>query len=107
MPMSFADLQLAVSVSRESARHDGARIRAQSHGATHNFEVALVLHEIDDRVRRLGFDFARVRMIQTADVSRELDAGELHAVADAEERHAILARETNREELAFDATRSE
>src|SRR5215469_9120584 len=107
MPVALRDLELAVSFRCDSARSQAARIRSEAHRSAERLKIALVLHEIDHRIRRLRLDLARVRAFEAADVARELDARQLHAVADAEERHAIFARMPDRKQLALDAPSAE
>src|SRR5215469_716058 len=75
MPVALADLILSVEAMGERAWSDMAGIGTQAHRAAHRLQIALVLHEIDDGVQRFRLDLARMRLVESAHVARELDAG--------------------------------
>ena len=105
--MALADLELAVRARRLASLFERARVRPEPHRPAVHFEVALVGHEVDHRIGRRLVDLARHRLGQLADVARELDARELHAVADAEERNLRSRARAGSPQLALDAARAE
>src|SRR5690606_28125399 len=70
-------------------------------------DPALVGHEIDDGVRRVGDELGGVRAVHAADVSGELDDRALHAEADPEERDLALSRVAGGLDLSFRAAIAE
>ena len=60
MAVPFADVELAIRFGGQRPRREPARVRTEPHRAAHDLEVTLILHEIDDRMRRLRLDLARV-----------------------------------------------
>ena len=68
--VSLADVEDTVGLGRKRSRYQSARIGAEPHRPAHHLEVSLILHEVDDRMRRLGLDFARVSEFQAAQLWR-------------------------------------
>ena len=101
------DLFVAVDGARARARQQPGRPRAEAHRAAHVDDVALLVHEVDHRVRRAGVELARVGAGQAAHVARELDHRALQAEAQAEVRHVVLARVAGGRDLALDAADAE
>ena len=70
-------------------------------------DVALLVHEVDDRVRRVRVELARVGAGEAAHVAGELDHRALQPEAQAEERDLVLAGEAGGGDLALDAAEAE
>ena len=92
MAMALADLVRAIRFFGMRALREDAGIRAEAHRAALVLDALLRLHEVDDRMIRLGVELRAVRVRHTADVAGELDDSTLHAEAEAEERDVMLAR---------------
>ena len=105
--VTLVDDLLAVDRARLRARQQLGRVQAQAHRAALVLEVALVGHEVDDRVRREHVELGRVDVVRLQDLARELDDRALQAEAQAEVRDPVVAREVRREDLALDAPMAE
>src|SRR5205823_9818643 len=56
-------------------RDEVTRLRTEAHGAAEITHVPLLREQVDDRMRRVGVELARVRVLQAALVASELDDG--------------------------------
>src|SRR4029079_1099786 len=56
---------------------------------------------MDNRMRCLDIEFARISARQPANVPGKLDHGHLHAETDAEKRNFVFARVTDRSNFPF------
>src|SRR6266404_36454 len=84
MSMALADIARRVNRFRQRTRLNAAWICAQSHRPAHSFDTDQVTKLEDHRVGRIIVKLGRVRALESADVSRELDRRALHAQADSE-----------------------
>src|SRR5688572_7363769 len=101
MAMPLADFRHSIRLGRQSPLLQNTGVRAEAHRSALVHGVALIGHEIDDRVRRLLVELRRVGAVETTDVPCELDDGELHPEADAEIRKLALPGETNGGDLSL------
>ena len=62
----------------------------------------LLGEEIDDGIRRLRIELARVRAVEPTHAAREFDDRDLHAEADPQVRNLSLPRDLHGEDLALD-----
>ena len=83
------------------------RVRAEPHRAAHVDDVALLVHEVDHRVRRVRVELARVGAGEAAHVAGELDHRAVQPEAQPEERHAVLTGVAGGGDLALDAADAE
>ena len=83
--MPLADLGLAaVNLAGERAFFEFAGPFAETHGAAELIDIDEVSQFEDDRERRFLVKFRRICVLQTANVSSELDTRGLHSEADTE-----------------------
>ena len=92
MPMPFVDAECAVKLAGFRAHRQLAWLRAQPHGAAFLRDFFLFVLESDDRMRRVGIEFGRVRVLEFQNVARKFDRRDLHAQAEAQIRNLFLAR---------------
>src|SRR3989442_296863 len=64
-------------------------------------QVLLLGKQVDHGIRRVGVELARIRVLQAALVTGELDDGTLEAEADPEERDPELPGESDGVDLAL------
>ena len=84
----LTDDGLAVCLVDLGAGCEHRVIRAEAHGATHVGDVALVVHEVDHRVRGVRVHLGRVGTGQAHHMAGELDRHHLEAEAQPEARQA-------------------
>src|SRR5574341_330129 len=80
--MPLADLIGAVRLVSQGGDDDTARIGPEPHGSSQVSDAALLRHQIDDRVRAVGFELAAIGALQSAHVAGQLNLGTLHPQAD-------------------------
>src|SRR5208337_2337041 len=107
VPVTLADLKLAVDPVRQGSRLDFAGPGAQPHGAAQLFYATQFAQLIDHAVRRRGIELAGIGLGQTANVARELDARRLHPQADSKVRNLVFASILDRLQHALNATLAE
>ena len=107
MAVPFGNLARPVGSLGSGARTEHTRVCPEAHGGTLVRDVALIGHEIDDRMRGLGLEFRRVRAAQTSHVARELDGRDLEPQADAEVRHTFFSCIAGSLDFAFASARAE
>ncbi len=113
MPMTFHDRVGAEDLMRLRAVGNAAFLRAQAHRAAEIRTLGALLDgaflilpfadQGDDRMRRRGVEFRRVRAFELGNVARIFDDRQLHAQANAQVGNRMLARIANRLHLAFHA----
>ena len=96
-----------IKLRRQRALLHHARVGPEAHRAALLGHALLLLHQVDDRVRRLLVELGRVRVRPAQHVAGIFDHGTLHAEADAEERDLVFARILDREALARHAAAAE
>src|SRR5438045_7222716 len=101
MAVARADLLPAVDPRGQRARLERAGVRAEAHRAALGRDLFLIGHQRDDRVWRALVELVRIRLVEAADVPRELDRGHLQTETDAEERDLPLARVADGGDLAL------
>ncbi len=84
-----------------------ARVQAQAHRPAHVGDRALVQHQVDDGVLRPAVELRGIGFLQVEHVAGKFHAHDLHPQAQAEVGHLLLAGVARRQDLAFDAARSE
>src|SRR5688500_15392395 len=99
----LAALAARVGLRRARAGTQPRRVLATAHRAAEIREIALRLHEGDDRGLALGRELRAVALREPADVAGELDDRHLQAKTDAEERQIVLPRPAHRVDHALDA----
>ena len=80
---------------------------AKAHGSTEVLDIFLTREERDDRIFDMivaAFHFDCACALDTANVTRKFNDGELHAVADAEERDVVFAYIADDLDFSFNAT---
>src|SRR5262249_11892825 len=105
--VALLDLRLPVGACREAAGLEGATVGAEPHGAALLDHPRLIGHQVDDLLRRLGVELARIGLAPAHDMARELDGRDLHAEAEPEVGNAALARVLGGQDLALDAALAE
>ena len=105
--VALVDDLLAVDRGGLRAGRQLGRIEAEAHRAALVLHLALVGHEVDDRVVGEHVELGRVGVAGPDDLAGELDDRALEAQAQAEVRDAVLAREVGGEDLALDAAMAE
>ena len=104
--MALLDVGHAIGFGDLGARLDGAGIGAQSHRAAQVGHRLLVLHQVDDVVRRLGVHLGAVGVGHAQHIACKLDDHALHAQANAEGGHVVLTAPPQCHKLALDAALS-
>ena len=107
VPVPLVDEVFAVGLLDDRARQELGRVDAQPHRAALVDDIALLVHEVDHRMRSAGVELARVGAREPAHVTCELDHRALHAEAQAEERYPLLPGEAGGGDLALDAADAE
>ena len=107
MAMALVDDLLAVDRRRLGAGGQLGRVEAEAHRAALVLHVALVRHEVDDRVLGEHVELGRVRVRRADDLAGELDDRALQPEAQAEIRDAVVAGVVGGEDLALDAAMAE
>lgn len=79
MPVAFADLKFAVELMGPGAFFNEGVVPAEAHRATQIDDFGLLLHQANDRMRRMGVEFGALRSGQPADVAGVFDDSDLHA----------------------------
>src|SRR2546425_99785 len=105
--VALGDALFAVEPRRQASIQQDAGISTQTHGAALVHYPALLVHQSDDRVRRVRIDLSRIGVRQPTDVAAKLDHGHLHAKANAQERHPLFPGIADRRDLAFGTTLAE
>ena len=82
-------------------------VSTQPHCASHAGQFALVGQEVYDRRFRLRVEFGVGGISQSALVARELDHGQLEAIAQSQERQTVLPGKLNERDLSFGAPLTE
>ncbi len=94
---------LAIGRLSPAARRQIALVFAQPHGPAQVFQVLLILHHIDDGMRRARVELCGIGIRPAQDVSGKLDGCNLHPKADAQIGDAVLPGVFGRENLACNA----
>src|SRR6516162_5973176 len=107
MAMALADLGLSVGPVSERTALEAAGPGAESHGSAQLFDPAQFAQFVNDAMRRRWIELAGVRLLQSTDIARKLNARGLHSKADTEIRNLVFARILNALQHAFDAALTE
>src|SRR5450631_4163355 len=102
MAMALADLSSPIRLIRQRALLQLAFPCAQSHRTAQFFHATQLTQLINYAVRCGRIELARVRLLEAANIARELDARGLHAQANSKVRNHILAGVLNALQHAFD-----
>ena len=94
---------LAVGLARERAGLEFAVVSAEPHRAALQDNVALLVHQRDDRVRRFHIELDGVGVFQPQHVARELDDRDLQPEAQAVIGNPVFPRVAGGGDLALDA----
>ena len=86
----FLHFAAAVGLFQEGARVDFTGISTQAHGTAFGKIALLVGHQIDDRVRPIGFEFAGVCFGKAQHVACKFNYRDLHAQADSQIGDVVL-----------------
>src|SRR5438874_2343659 len=105
--MTLVHHLLAVELAHERAVAEACRPRAEPHRAALLDDVALIVHQVDDGIRRVRIELTRVRTRESAHVARVLDDRAVQTEAQTEEGHALLAGVGDRGDLALDTAHAE
>ena len=105
--MALVDDLLAVDRGGLRAGRQPGRIEAEAHRAALVLHVALVGHEVDDRVLGEHVELGRVGVLRADDLAGELDDRALEPEAQAEVRDPVVAGVVRGEDLALDAAMAE
>src|SRR5258708_2419801 len=93
----------AVSLAGERAGLDLALVGAEAHRAALEDDMALLVHQRDDRMRRLHVELRRVGVPQPEHVAGKLDDRHLHAETEAGIGNLFLPGVARGGDLALDA----
>jgi len=104
MAVALANGGCLVGTGREGARLERAVIAAQAHGRTFVDHALLVLHHVDDRMRRLGIELHAIGPLQAEDMPRKFDHRDLKAEAQAVVGDLVFSGEPGSRDLALRAT---
>ncbi len=107
MAVAFVDDECAVKLLRLRAHRQLAGLRAEPHRAALFCHALLIVQHRDDRMRRGGVEFGRVRFREFQNIPREFNRRDLHSEAKAEIGDFIFARELRRENFSFHAALAE
>ena len=107
MAVALVDDLFAVRLPHDRAGQELRRIRAEAHRAALVDDLALLVHEVDHRMRRVRVELAGVRTGEPARVARELDRRAVQPEAQPEERDVLHPGEAGRGDLALDAAEPE
>src|SRR5947209_13804420 len=107
MTVSLANFRLAVCARGYRICFQLAFPGTQTHRATKFINTFEFSQFVDDSVGSTRIEFARIGVVQSANIARELDAGSLHAEANTEVRDLIFARIPNCIQHAGNATLAE
>ncbi len=86
----FLHFAAAVGLFQEGARVDFTGISTQAHGTAFGKIALLVRHQIDDRVRPIGFEFAGVCFEKAQHVACKFNYCDLDAQADSQIGDVVL-----------------
>ena len=100
--MAFGDRFFPVELGGECVWGDARVVSSQSHGSAEVDDLFLFLKKRDDRVLRLVFELRAVGAGQSAGITGELNAGNLHAKTDPQEWNSVLAGIGGGQYLPFD-----
>src|ERR1700719_3218553 len=107
MAVTFDGLRLAVHLCGKSSWHDIRWPAAQTHGSAFHSYLLLVLEQTDDGVRRVFLEFGAVGAFEAADISRELEGGNLHSETKTKIGYAPLSGVSAGDNFAFDTAIAE
>src|SRR5947209_15852356 len=92
MPVTLANFGLAVSSSGDRIGLELAFPSAETHGSSQLIDALQFAELVDDAMGRARIKFARVGILESANIARKLNAGGLHSQANSEVRNVFLAR---------------
>ncbi len=107
MTVPLAHDGLAVRVVHTTPGLEDGVVGAEPLGAALVADVALVVHQVDDRVRRVGIHLRGVGADEPHHVAGELDRHRLQAEAQAEARDVVLTGVPGGSDLALEAAVAE
>ena len=107
MAVPLTDDGLSVGVRHLGARLQHRVVRAEAHRAAFVGYLALVVHEVNHRIRCRRVEFRRIGIAHAKHVASELHSHHLHAETETKTRHAMFACELGGTNLSFNASRSE
>src|SRR5579859_2425219 len=84
-----------------------ARPHTQSHGSALFGDVALIGHDVDDRILSVGIELGAVRQIGMEQETSEVNNSDLHAETNAQEGYLLLPNIMRRADFALDSALSE
>ena len=84
-----------------------AGVGAEPHRAAHVDDGLLLVHQVDDRMRRARVELGAVRVLEPADVAGELDDRAVQTETQTEERDPVLTRVSRGLDLAGNAAHPE
>src|SRR5207249_5604405 len=79
VPVTFVYELLAIRGRDLRTRQQPGRVHPEAHRAAHLHHLALLVHEVDDQMRRADVELTRVRAGEAADVASEVDHHHLEA----------------------------
>ena len=107
MPVSLGDDLGAVDRGHLRPRLQLGQAGPEPHRGPLLLDADLIVHQVDDRVRRRGGELAAVGAFETDHVAGELDDHHVQAEAQAEARYGVLAGVAGCCDLAFQAALTE
>ncbi len=107
MPVTFADFGYSVSLSRQAAVGQQARISTQAHGAAQLVDAFELAQLVNDAIGGGRIALGGIGVLEATDVAREFDHRRLHAETDSEIRYFPLARVADGRDHAFHAPLAE
>ena len=102
--VALGDDLLAVCLPRERAGLEFALVGAEAHRAALEDDMALFVHQRDDRMRGGHVEFHGVGVFEPEHIARVVNDRDLHAEAEAEIGDFLFAGETGGGDLALDPT---
>src|SRR5207237_10130798 len=103
----LVDELLAVRALHDGAGDELGRVQPEPHRAALVDDRALLVHQVDDRVRCVRVELARVRPLEPARVTRELDHRALHPAPQPEAGDEVLTRVAGSGDLSLDTAEAE
>src|SRR5437016_2970052 len=101
MTVAFRNLFSAIEVARFGSDNKLARLSTEPHGSALGLHTFLFFQQANDGVGGVLIEFGRVGALESADVAREFDDGDLHAETQTQIWNLVFAGVLRGLNLAF------